>query len=82
MGCLLGDLGSDYSEEPAYRVLQRVFQEHFTVDDASLRPEVLVQKQLGFVTALPVNHHRKRAAIPQQVQRRERTECQQLAVTR
>jgi hypothetical protein len=83
MGCLVDDLASDHSEEPAYHVLQRVFQEHFTVDDASLRPEVLVQKQLGgFVTALPVNHHRKRAAIPQQVQRRERPECQQLAVTR
>jgi hypothetical protein len=39
MGCLLDDLASDYSEEPAYRVLQRVFQEHFTVDDASLRPK-------------------------------------------
>jgi hypothetical protein len=32
-------LASDYSEEPAYRVLQRVFQEHFTVDDARLRPK-------------------------------------------
>jgi hypothetical protein len=32
-------LASNYSEEPAYRVLQRVFQEHFTVDDAGLRPK-------------------------------------------
>jgi len=39
MDCLVDDLASDYSEEPAYRVLQRVFQEHFTVDDAGLRPK-------------------------------------------
>ena len=39
MGCLVDELAAGYSEEPAYRVLQRVFQEHFTVDEASLRPK-------------------------------------------
>jgi len=39
MGCLVDELVADYGEESAYRVLQRVFQEHFTVDEASLRPK-------------------------------------------
>ena len=39
MGCLVDELAADYGEESAYRVLQRVFQEHFTVDEARLRPK-------------------------------------------
>ncbi len=39
MGRLVDELATGYSEEPAYRVLQRVFQEHFIVDQASLRPK-------------------------------------------
>ncbi len=39
MNCLVDDLASDYGREPAYRVLQRAFQEHFHIDDASLRPK-------------------------------------------
>lgn len=39
MGRLVDELATGYSEEPAYRVLQRVFREHFIVDQASLRPK-------------------------------------------
>ena len=39
MGRLVDELATGYSEEPAYRVLQRVVQEHFIVDQASLRPK-------------------------------------------
>jgi hypothetical protein len=39
MSRLVGELAAGYSEEPAYRVLQRVFQEHFTVDEGRLRPK-------------------------------------------
>ncbi|MBC8492686.1 MAG: transposase [Chloroflexi bacterium] len=37
MRCLVGELTSRYSEEPTYRVLQRVFREHFVVDESKLR---------------------------------------------
>ena len=39
MGRLVDELAADYSEETAYQVLQRVFQEHFIVDEAILRPK-------------------------------------------
>jgi hypothetical protein len=39
MNRLVDELVTRYSEEPAYRVLQRVFQEHFVVEQASLRPK-------------------------------------------
>jgi hypothetical protein len=39
MGRLVDELATGYSEESAYRVLQRVFQEHFIIDEASLRPK-------------------------------------------
>ena len=32
-------LAARYGDEPAYQVLQRVFQEHFHVDEAALRPK-------------------------------------------
>ncbi|RLG36575.1 MAG: hypothetical protein DRN91_07650 [Candidatus Alkanophagales archaeon] len=35
---LVGELVSRYGEESTYRVLQRVFQEHFVVDESTLRP--------------------------------------------
>ncbi|MCJ7737435.1 MAG: transposase [Anaerolineae bacterium] len=34
---LVGELASRYGEEATYRVLQRVFQEHFIVDESTLR---------------------------------------------
>ena len=36
---LVGELASRYGEESTYRVLQRVFQEHFVVDESTLRPK-------------------------------------------
>ena len=36
---LVEELAARYSEEPPYQVLQRVFQEHFMVDEATLRPK-------------------------------------------
>jgi hypothetical protein len=39
MGRLVDELAVDYSEESAYRVLQRVFQEHFVVEEANVRPK-------------------------------------------
>jgi len=36
---LVGELASRYGEEATYRVLQRVFQEHFVVDESTLRPK-------------------------------------------
>lgn len=40
MAQLTDQLAARYGDEPAYQVLQRVFQEHFHVDEASLRPKV------------------------------------------
>jgi hypothetical protein len=37
---LTDELAACYEDEPAYQVLQRVFQEHFHVDEATLRPKV------------------------------------------
>jgi hypothetical protein len=39
MAQLTDELAGRYGDEPAYRVLQRVFQEHFHVDEAALRPK-------------------------------------------
>jgi hypothetical protein len=36
---LVDELVTRYSEAPAYRMLQRVFQEHFVVEQTSLRPK-------------------------------------------
>jgi len=36
---LVGELGSLYGGESTYQVLQRVFQEHFVVDESTLRPK-------------------------------------------
>jgi len=36
---LVGELASRYGEESTYRVLRRVFQEHFSVDESMLRPK-------------------------------------------
>jgi hypothetical protein len=36
---LVEELAARYGEEPPYQVLQRVFQEHFMVDEAALRPK-------------------------------------------
>ncbi len=36
---LVGELASRYGEESTYRILQRVFQEHFVVDESTLRPK-------------------------------------------
>ncbi len=36
---LLGELSHRYSKESTYRVLRRVFQEHFSVDESMLRPK-------------------------------------------
>lgn len=40
MAQLTDELAVCYEDEPAYQVLQRVFQEHFHVDEAVLRPKV------------------------------------------
>ena len=39
MAQLTDELAASYGDEPAYRVLQRVFQEHFHIDEAALRPK-------------------------------------------
>ena len=39
MAQLTDELVVRYEDEPAYQVLQRVFQEHFHVDEAALRPK-------------------------------------------
>ena len=39
MAQLIDELAAGYGDEPAYQVLQRVFQEHFHVDGAALRPK-------------------------------------------
>jgi len=39
MAQLTTELVAHYGEEPAYHVLQRVFREHFLVDEAALRPK-------------------------------------------
>jgi hypothetical protein len=39
MAQLTDKLAARYGDEPAYQVLQRVFQEHFHVDEAGLRPK-------------------------------------------
>jgi hypothetical protein len=36
---LIAELASRYGDEPGYQVLQRVFQEHFYVDEVALRPK-------------------------------------------
>ena len=36
---LVEELAARYGEEPPYQVLQRVFREHFMVDEATLRPK-------------------------------------------
>jgi hypothetical protein len=36
---LVGELAPQYGEEPTYQVLQRVFREHFVVDESALRPK-------------------------------------------
>jgi hypothetical protein len=36
---LVEELATRYGEEPTYQVLQRVFEEHFMVDEATLRPK-------------------------------------------
>jgi hypothetical protein len=36
---LIDELAAGYGDEPAYQVLQRVFQEHFHVDEGALRPK-------------------------------------------
>lgn len=36
---LVGELASRYGDESTYRVLQRVFEEHFVVDECTLRPK-------------------------------------------
>jgi len=40
MAQLTDELAGCYGNEPAYQVLQRVFQEHFQVDEAALRPKI------------------------------------------
>ena len=40
MAQLTDELAARYGDEPAYRVLQRVFQEHFHIDEVALRPKV------------------------------------------
>jgi hypothetical protein len=40
MAQLTDELAGRYGDEPAYQVLQRVFQEHFHVNEAALRPKV------------------------------------------
>jgi len=40
MAQLTDELAARYGDEPAYQVLQRVFQEHFHVDEAGLHPKV------------------------------------------
>jgi hypothetical protein len=39
MAQLTDELAACYGDEPAYQVLQRVFQEHFHIDEAALRPK-------------------------------------------
>ena len=39
MSRLVKELASRYGKESPYRVLQRVFQEHFVVDESTLRPK-------------------------------------------
>jgi len=39
MAQLTDELAMRYGDEPAYQVLQRVFREHFHVDEATLRPK-------------------------------------------
>jgi hypothetical protein len=39
MAQLTDELATRYGDEPAYQVLQRVFQEHFQLDEATLRPK-------------------------------------------
>jgi hypothetical protein len=39
MAQLTDELAGRYGDEPAYQVLQRVFREHFHVDEAALRPK-------------------------------------------
>jgi hypothetical protein len=39
MAQLIDELAARYGDEPAYQLLQRVFQEHFHVDEAALRPK-------------------------------------------
>ena len=39
MAQLTDELAARYGDELAYRVLQRVFQEHFHIDEAALRPK-------------------------------------------
>lgn len=39
MAQLTDELAARYGDEPAYQVLQRVFQEHFQLDEAALRPK-------------------------------------------
>lgn len=39
MAQLTDELAACYGDEPAYQVLQRVFQEHFHLDEAALRPK-------------------------------------------
>ncbi len=36
---LVGELASGYGEESSYRVLQRVFEEHFVIGESTLRPK-------------------------------------------
>jgi len=36
---LVGELASSYRDEPAYQVLERVFNEHFAVEEMQLRPK-------------------------------------------
>ena len=40
MAQLTDELAARYGDEPAYQVLRRVFQEHFHVNEAALRPKV------------------------------------------
>jgi len=35
---LVAELGAKYAAEPAYQVLERVFKEHFIIDETALRP--------------------------------------------
>lgn len=36
---LVGELASSYGSEPAYQVLERVFSEHFVIEERQLRPK-------------------------------------------
>lgn len=36
---LVKELAADYGEQPAYQVLERVYREHFTVEETGLRPK-------------------------------------------